>query len=160
MNAVRAYLLRIVLCAFFVSLAGALPMQKTVKRAVTLCGGCLMILVVLRPLLGTDFRAVTERWMLPSWESEEASDPEEVYAGLMRQLVAEQTEALLQTRAEALGASVSFRVELAKDESANSYVPWAVETRGALTPEQREALGDYMTEALDIPAERQRWSIP
>lgn len=159
MSAVRAYLLRIVICAFLVSLAGAVPMQKSVKRAVTLCGGCLIIIVVLRPLLGADFSAVTERWMLPRWSTEEPSDPEEVYSQLLRKLITEQTQSLLQERAEAMGIQVSFRVELAEDPVSGQPVPWTVETVGALTSEQRKALSAYMSGSLNVPAERQRWSI-
>ena len=160
MNGLRAYLLRIVFCAFFVSLAGAIPLQKPVKRAVMLCGGCIMILVVLRPLIGADFALLPDRWLSSEWGLEQSeTDAEEVYREIMQELIETQTVNLLTEKAAELGVSAEFRVELIQDEASGQFVPWAVETVGVFTSEQRQGLSAYITEALNIPGERQRWRI-
>ncbi len=161
MNAVRSYLLRVVICSFVISLVGAIPLQKSVKRALTLCGGCLMILVVLRPLLGVEFSVLPEQLLPREWGTkEEQSDPDAVYRQLMEELITEQTLGLLSARAQELGVQAAFRVELAEDPASGQLVPWSVETSGALTPAQRESLSAYMSGELNVPAERQRWRIP
>ena len=160
MNGLRAYLLRIVFCAFFVSLAGAIPLQKPVKRAVMLCGGCIMILVVLRPLIGADFALLPDHWLPDEWSAAQSeADAEEAYQEIMQELIETQTVNLLKERAAELGVSADFQVELIRDEVSGQFVPWAVETIGVFTSEQRQGLSAYMAEALNIPRERQRWRI-
>ena len=119
-----------------------------------------MALIVLGPLLHVNISSLPEYLSLPSIGQERTgADAEAVYQQIMRELIEDQTEALLRDQAEALGASVEFRVVSSKDEASEQFVPWSVEIIGALTPEQQAVLRSYLTNALNIPAERQRWSI-
>ena len=79
---------------------------------------------------------------------------------LLREMIRTQTEALLTERAAQLGADLSFRVELYRDEAAGLDLPWAVEIRGTADEAQRSALSACLRDELSIPPERQRWADP
>ena len=54
MTAIKSYLMRLIFCGFFVSLCTAILKGKRASKALTFCGGCLLILCALRPLLRVD----------------------------------------------------------------------------------------------------------
>lgn len=148
-------------CGFLTALARTLPLDRTGKRALTLVCGCLTLLAVLRPLLG--LRGIALRDLLPPPET---ADPAAVSAAqaeneaLLREMIRTQTEALLTERAKQLGADLSFRAELYRDEAAGLDLPWAVEIQGTADEAQRSALSAYLRDELSIPPERQRWLVP
>ena len=161
MSGVRVYLLRIVACGFLVSIAGLIPIPKGAQRALRLCCGCLMILTVLRPLIGLDLSSFSDQlFHLAPEESLTQEQAKEANDALLQRLIREQTEALLQKKTRELGAMAEFRVELRRDEAAGVWIPWAVEIRGTFDAKQRAALSDYLEQALNIAAERQRWLLP
>lgn len=161
MNGIRSYLLRIVACGFLTSLAELIPLPKAAKRAMKLCCGCVMILTVLRPLIGLDLSALGDPlFRLGGGDQLTVEQAEEENREILRRLIREQTEQLLQKKANELGTEADFEVSLQLNEAAGTWVPWSVEIRGAFDPEQRAALADYLEQALDIPKERQRWLLP
>ena len=161
MTAIKSWLLSVVACSFLGALAQSLPLKRTGKRALTLLCGCLLVLTVLRPLLR--LKDLSPADLLLPWET---ADPEAVARAeseneaLLQELIRSQTEDLLAQKAEAVGAALTFRVELRRDEAAGVWVPWAVEASGRADAAQQAALSDWLQDALSIPPERQRWVEP
>lgn len=161
MSGIRSWLLRIVACGFLISLAELIPLPKATKRAMKLCCGCLMILTVLRPLIGLDPSKLGDQlFRLGDGDYLTVQQAEEENREILRGLIRDQTEQLLRKKAGELGIEADFEVALRQDEASGAWLPWSVEIRGAFDPEQRGALADYLEQALDIPAERQRWLLP
>lgn len=157
MSGVREYLLRLVSCGFLVSLCQSLASDEHGKRAVKLAGGCLMILVVLRPLIGLDFSGLPRLLPdLPEWRSQAMEQAEEKNDELMRELIASQTEALIRERAEALGLDLELYVEVKKTAD-GVFIPWSAELKGPAGETERQELEQFLVRSLDIPPQRQRW---
>lgn len=159
MTALREYLIRVVVCAFLVSLSQAAASGERCKRALRLAGGCVMILAVLRPLVGLNPAVVGQILPeLPGWRSEAMKEAEEKNRQLLRDLIVSQTEAHIQDRAAALSAHVEIKVTV-KETEEGVYVPWSAELTGILTAEQKRQLAETLEQELAIPPERQIWRL-
>lgn len=154
MTAIKAYLLRLVLCGFLVSLAGALLRGKRAARAVTLCGGCLMILTTVRPLLRVDLSRLPDL-MTGMTKAERAEAAREKNDALLRRLVEEQTAAWVEEKGKSLGMQLTCTVT-ARAES-GAFVPDSLRLTGSWTEDKRAALTDVLSRELAIPPEKQRW---
>ena len=157
MRELRAYLLRVVACGLLVSLAGTLPLSKRIRQAVVLCGGCLMMLTALGPILRADLT------QLPQFLAElSGSDPEgleqaaEKNDALLKEMIESQAAEQITEQAQSLGADLQISVEAKKDPTSGLYLPWAVTLTGPVAPTQRSALEAYL-QSLDIPPQRQSW---
>ena len=157
MNAVRTYLLRVAACGFLVSLVGALPLSRRIRQAALLCGGCLMVLAAVGPLLRADLR------QLPQFLTEYAGeDPEALEEAerknelLLKELIESQTVEMITQEALRLGLTQEITVEAKKDPDSGLYLPWSVELRGAAEQEKKEMLAAYLN-SLNLPPERQSW---
>lgn len=157
MNELNAYILRLILCGAMVSLGGSLLKSPRTKRAAALCGGCLLLLTALGPLVRVDLTRIPDGLSdLLGRRAEDLAEAREKNDAILRALVEDQTEAWLAARGEALGADCDFSVT-AEAREAGLWVPVAVEIRGTWTPDQRQALARAMEEDLGIPPDRQRW---
>lgn len=155
MTAIKAYLLRLVLCGFLVTLTGALLRGRKGGRALALCGGCLLILTALRPLLRVDLSRLPDLVTGLS-RTEREAEAREKNEALLKALVEAQTAEWIEARAGELGLSLEAEVAAAEAE-AGTFVPSSVTLSGICTAEQREALSAILAEELEIPPERQRW---
>ncbi len=161
MSGLRAYLLSVVSCAFLVSLASLIPVQKPVKKAMQLCCGCLLVITAVRPLARLDLNAMTPLLDQTLFdEARVAREAETEHEKLLQGLIREQTCDYLEKRADAMGISAAFEVGLEPDPSSGTWLPWTVEIRGTISSEQRQALSEWIEKDLNIPAERQRWLLP
>ena len=156
MNEIKAYLLRLILCGFLVSLTGALLRGKRAGRVVALCGGCLLILTAVEPLLRVDLSRLPDL-VTGLTQSQRQSQAREKNDALLRRLVEEQTEAWIETQAETLGMTVAVQVE-ARRAGESLFVPDSVSISGTWTEAQRTALAVILLRELAIPEERQVWN--
>ena len=155
MTAIKAYLMRVILCGFLVSLCTALLRGKRAEKLVVLCGGCLMILTVIRPLMQVDLSALPNLWTGLT-QSERQAQAREKNEQILRGLVEAQTVQWLDEQAAELGMQVQFAVSAVGTEE-GLYVPDRVTVTGSWTPEQRRILSDRMEHKLSLPPERQEW---
>ena len=155
MTAIKAYLLRLVFCGFFVSLTGAVLRGKRCARALSLCGGCLLILVTVRPLLQVDLSRLPDLVTgLTRLEREEAA--REKNNVILQRLVEEQTAAWIEDKGKELSMEITAFVS-AKELESGSFVPNQVTIRGDWSQEGRLALSEILDRDLEIPPTRQRW---
>lgn len=155
MTAIKAYILRLILCGFLVSLSSALLRGKRTGKAVRLCGGCLLILVAVRPLLQVDLSRLPDLVTGLTRPQREAAAREKNQS-LLRGLVEEQTAAWIEERGKELDMEITAAVTV-REAEADTFVPDRVTLRGSWTQESREALAAILTRELEIPPERQRW---
>lgn len=160
MNSVKTYLLRLVLCGFLVSLAGLLNREGREKQLLRLCGGCLLLITAIRPLVSLDLSALQDRLgalglPAPITREEASRRNDEILA----ELVAEQTERRILEQAEELGMKLSVRVTTARDPETGLFLPDRAELLGAWTPEERAALSAWISQSLDLDPERQTWRM-
>ena len=155
MNGVKAYLLRLVLCGFLISLSTALLRGKRAGKIHALCGGCLMILTALRPLLRVDLSALPDL-MTGLTQSERQALAREKNEAILRRLVEEQTVQWLEQQAEELQISATFAVTAEETED-GLWIPTQVAVSGQWTQEQREALQERIERQLGLPPIRQQW---
>ena len=161
MNAIKAYILSIVVCGFLISLLSVIPVGMKTRYSLKLCGGCLMALVVLQPILGIKLNG------LPDWiinyepiDSDAMQQAEERNEVILKEFMQEQIEAALTEAAESKGILAEIIIHLSKDETSETYIPDAVVIRGTFTSSQRESFSAILEEEWGIPAERQRWLLP
>lgn len=160
MNAVREYLLRLLACAFTVAVASVLVDHPRMGRLIRLCGGCLLAVVALQPLMSVpleSWSAELGNTILPSTDWEETA--REQNARLMEQLVLEQTEALIDRELERLGIEGDYTLTLRYDEALGAPVPWSVNVSSSCGVSERYALSTFFSESLGIPEERQVWQL-
>ena len=153
MTAIKAYILRLVFCGFLVSLTGSVLRGKRSAKAVSLCGGCLLILVAVRPLLRVDLSRLPDLVTgLTRSEREEAA--REKNNEILRRLIEEQTAEWIEDRGRELAMEITATVT-AKEEGSGCFVPDQV--AGNWTQETRDALSEIIRRDLEIPPTRQRW---
>lgn len=153
MEAVRAWLTSVVLSAFLISLIRILLPEGPLRQAGAFTCSLALMAAIARPLVGLE----------PEWPSASLKDYEdtitqrieELYAEearTFREQVAERTEELIVQQGADLGVTVSAAVTLRDDDDAP--VPWAVTLSGP----RNASLEAWLSDALDIPPERQFWS--
>ena len=156
MTAIKAYLLRLILCALLVSLLSVLRKGKQAGRVLRLCGGCIMILTALQPLLRVDLGKLPDLLTGLS-ASERFEAARERNEEILRGLVEEQSADWVERRAKELGLRVQASVT-ARASEAGTWVPDAILLSGEASPAEREALLGLLAEELSLPPEKLRWS--
>ena len=155
MTAIKTYLLRLIFCGFLVTLCGALLRGRKTARVAALCGGCLMVLTALKPLVQVDLSRLPDL-VTGLTRAEREAVAREKNNALLRSLVEAQTAEWIVSRAREFGLSVQAEVT-AEEAEAETYVPTSVTLTGIWTQGQREAFSAILAAELDIPVERQRW---
>ena len=151
MEGLRQWLLGIVFTAFAAGLARQLAPEGREQAAVRLAGGLLMLLAVLGPLAGGDWRDLA----LPAGAfqaSEVAEDYEAQRTAALGAVIAEKTAAYIWDKADALGVSCTVEVTVAPGESGIPLPDTVI-----LTGPYSETLAALIQEEVGIPADKQIW---
>ena len=160
MSGIREYFLRLIFCGFLVSLVGSLTTEKRIKRIVSLCGGCLILITAVRPLLSVDLQSLPDR--LRDLGLSTAITQEEARArndGILAALVTEQTEERIRTELDRQKAGLAVTVRVERDPETGLFLPAEVTLRGSCSPEQKKAVSDYLERELDLPPDKQVWRM-
>ncbi len=157
MSAVRDYLFAIVATALAVSLISSFPQRKSIRQVVTLCGGLILLICLLRPVIYLKFGDLQD--FLSQYEVDESLISQVLEDGQNEtaRLITAQTEEYILDKAAQLGASVEAEVTLSALSDSYQY-PYSVTLRGRWTPAQKENLTQYISQTLGIPEERQIWN--
>ncbi len=155
MTFIKAYLLRLVFCAFLTALCGVLLRGKRAGKLLTLCGGCLLMLTALGPLLRVDLSKLPDPLTgLDALQRQEQA--REKNDALLQKLVEEQTAAWVEEQARGLGMELRCTAA-AKKTGESCFVPSSLKLRGRWTEAQRQALAAILLAQLQIPEEAQTW---
>lgn len=151
-QAVREWLLSIIMTSFLISLLRVLLPEGNLRKIGAFTGSLVLLSAILRPLVRLE--PEWPAWDMASYESEIAERMEELngrQADAFRAQVADASAEMIQQKAAELGASVSAAVTVRTENE--TPLPWSVTLDGAWNA----ALSEWMRVALDIPPERQEW---
>ncbi|MBQ9522001.1 MAG: stage III sporulation protein AF [Oscillospiraceae bacterium] len=153
--AVRQWLTSIVMLSFLISLIRILIPEGTLRKAGAFTGSLVLLSAILRPLVRLE--PDWPDWDLSAYESAITARMDELnaqQADTFGVQVAEKTAETITAQAARLGVTVSASVTVRVTDGVPC--PWSVTLYG--TPS--EALSAWVSEALDIPPERQFWTTP
>lgn len=153
--AVRQWLTSIVMLSFLISLTRILIPEGTLRKVGAFTGSLVLLSAILRPLVRLE--PDWPDWDLSAYESAISERMDELnaqQADAFGAQVAEKTADAITAQAARLGVTVSAVVTVRVTDGVPR--PWSVTLYG--TPS--EALSGWVSEALDIPPERQCWTVP
>lgn len=153
MEAVRSWLVSLVMVSMLLGLARLLTPKGSVQKIASFTGGLILLLALLRPLMEVEFSELVSD--LGVYHEEVAERREELALEGEKQLersIAERTSAYISDKAKTLGTEVSVRVKTIPS-SEGIPLPAEAEITGDYSPE----LAEYIERDLGIPAERQVW---
>ena len=150
---IRGWLITVVGAALLVSGAESLLPAGTLRRTVSLIGGLILMLTMLRPLLGVDLSGLeldTEPYAREI--EQQLKTLEEEQDEKLAKRIREQTEAYILEQASSLGLACKVEVTLREKDG----VPHPYEVNLECT--YSRALAEVIAQDLDIPEERQVWN--
>lgn len=155
MEGIRTYLLSVVAVCMLSVLCLQLVKQAQIKKVLRFVTGLLVLLIVVSPLVSLDeeqLRSITEKMDLSVGVDRDSLSQE--VSEQLAQHVQSTAEAYIEEQAAQQGAVIQARVTVTQEQYP---VPYSVVMIGTITPEQKEALTQYLSLSLGIPYERQEW---
>ena len=151
MEALRSWLVSVVCTAMTVSVAESIAPPGGLKKIVSLMGGFLILLVLVKPLedLKTDFLHMEYEEYQQSVEQRRL-ELEMEQQKEMRALIEQETAAYISDKAKDMGLECRVTVRCKVGEEGVPY-PDSVTVEGAAS----EELGRWIAQELNIPTERQ-----
>ena len=151
MEHVRQWLSSIVVVSLLLSVVQSLVPKGSLRRVASFLSGLVLLAVLLEPLPKLDLEGLELRGLQEETEKVrrqlEAEQETALKAG-----IAEQTEAYISDKADALGLTLRVRVGTRPSED-GVPLPWSAEVEGGYA----EELAMWMETELGIPRERQEW---
>lgn len=156
MDAVRSYLLRLTVAAFFSALVLTLVPNGLCKRAATLICGLVMLLLALSPLVRFDEQTLAAAISSMDLEQEQTRTGVEIRnRELVAKIISDRVQTYILDKATQMG--MQLEVEITMNTDASTPYPEEVTLRGEATSAQRQKLGTYLLESFAIAPERQVW---
>lgn len=155
MDLMRQWLLAVVCGAMLAAVLQALLPKAGAGRIGRLAGSLVVLLAVISPLLRLDAETLTlsvTKFRLA--QSGYAEDLSKMNRELLKELIAEQTEAYILDKAEELGIDCRVTV-LCEGGDEDTPCPSQVRVTGELSPEQERSLTRVIETQLGIPAQDQ-----
>lgn len=156
MELIRTWILTITASALVIAAAEGLMPAGAVKQVGKLTGGLILVLALLQPVAGADYG---DLWGMVNSLPAGAIGQEELTQSVldpMKGIIEEELAAYIVGKGAELGVDCTAQVTCRPGED-GVPVPQSVVVSGALTQDQKEALGDYIGQELGIPREYQRF---
>ena len=154
MEFLRQWLMGIVVSAILVSASRELVREGAAAQAVRFCGGLILLLCILQPLGKAE--PIDPAFALADLR-QEASALTEIYRreneNENARRIARETAAYIEEQALHQGIVLTAEVEITMRDGLP--IPYAV----TLSGEKDQALSQLITQKLDIPPQRQKWSM-
>lgn len=155
MVGIREYLISVIAACMIAVLCLQLVKQQTVKKVLRFVCGLLVLLVAASALVSLDMEYISG--LMETMELQVNADKNSLEQDVYQQLsehIQSTSENYIERKAYEFGATVQARVTLTQEEYP---VPYSVTIIGILTPQQKQALSEYLDQSLAIPYERQEW---
>lgn len=155
MDVMRQWLLAVVCGAMLAAVIQALLPKGGAGRIGRLAGSLVLLLAVISPLLRLDAQELTlsmTKYRLA--QSEYVEDLSKMNREVLKEIIAEQTEAYILDKAQELGITCRVTV-LCEGGDAETPCPSQVRVTGELSPEQEQSLMRVIETQLGIPAQDQ-----
>ena len=142
-----------VICSVIMSIA---PKAKATKSLLGMLCGLFLLLSLLKPIKNIDFTNITNLENILEIDSNAIVEQGiESSSHSLREVIKEECEAYVVEKATQMGATISVDIQIAEG---NTPVPTDATITGAISPYAKERLMDVLTEDLNIPKERLRWT--
>ena len=156
MEAIKNWLIAVTCTAMIIAVADSITPGGTIKRIGKLTGGVVLVIVLLTPVIGLDYSALSialaeSRMASGGYSAQEAGN---LSAQLMKTIIAEQTGAYILDKATNLGAHCEVEVFCSLTDDNIPY-PSSVVISGTLNKGQQEELSRAIEAELAIPREMQ-----
>lgn len=149
----KNWLLGVILTAFASAMARQMTPKGKEQAVVRWVSGLLMILALLRPLVHVSWEGIPLAvGSIQSQTDDVAEEYRQTQKDQLSGIIAEQTEAYICNKAQALGFFVEAQVTVAVGDNT---LP--LPDRAVLTGPYKEELATWIAEEVGIPAERQIW---
>ena len=157
---VQNWIRALVTASVIAALAKQLTPGGPVRKVTGFVCGVMLLSTLLSPVLQLDLGALAEASAdYRATVAKLTEDMESQEKQLLRVYIQQQTSAYILDEARRMGVA-QLQVEVLAKWRDESWVPYEVSVSGAVTPDQRKRLSDYLRSELGIPAERQRWNEP
>jgi stage III sporulation protein AF len=159
---IENWIMGVTAAAMIAAIAQALTPEGSVKKAMRLACGVLMILAVLRPVKEIsleDFSFYKTRY--EEGLSEYSEKMNDVNKSFTRSIIEEKTATYILEKADELQIACSVSVKLKTDQSGGYPYPYSVELTVSGYPEneKKEALSRLIESQCAIPKDRQKWVV-
>lgn len=155
-DAVREYLLRLTVAAFFSSILLSIAPKGLGKKAAALVCGLVMLLLALSPLVQVDEQKLSVAISRLELEQEQMRTGVELRnRELMAQIISARVQTYILDKATQMGMQLEVQVEM--DTEASTPYPCGVQLRGEATLSQRQKLAMYLENTFAIAPESQVW---
>lgn len=154
---IRDYLFRLICAGILSSAVLSVPLQKPIRRVLSLACGCVLVLLTLSPLLSVDLSTVIRS--LPSVFDGDISVQTEKNDKLLQELICTQTEELIVKTAAEHGIRAEAEITVRYDETIGSYLPYSATVTVYESGASTEELRQFLTDDLAIPEARQTWIL-
>ena len=155
----RQWLLEITAAAMLVALVEALIPTGTIRRVGKLTGGLVLMIVVLRPMIGLDYSALSESFS--RWRQDMGTyqvQPGTTNFRVMKTIIESKSAAYIQDKAEGLGILCQAEVKCSAEDHQSYPYPDSVTIKGDLSSGQISRLQELIEAELAIPIEKQLYS--
>ncbi len=157
MGSVREYLLAIVAVCMLCVISQQFIKKESMGKITAFVGGLLILLVVAQPLLSLDFEELSNYLYEAAQELEiDTGVIESASDSALAEYIKKTTEAYIEDKARAMGATVQAEVKLTQEEYP---VPKSVRLTGTMNMTQQAELSTYLSRDLGIPLEEQEWNL-
>lgn len=155
-TAVRSYLLRLSVGAFFSAVLLACVPKGAAHRAAALVCGLIMLLLALSPLAQADPDALSQAISRLELEKEEARTGIEIQnQELVASIISDRLQTYILDKASSLGLELTVEIEM--QTRASTPYPTAVILHGSANAAQKQQLQTYLAQSFAIEPENQRW---
>lgn len=139
--------------ALFAGVLEAVTPNGGGRRIVGMCGGLLLLLVLLRPFSGLLPEGAWDFEGLGAENDGIVKDGQEI----VKQIIAERTGAYIVNKSEQAGLAI--RVNVVCTDDVLTPTPWAVTIRSERPEHAKSALSRMLEDELGIPLERQSYEL-
>lgn len=153
MDAVKDYLISIVAASLVAGIAtGITKKSGSISSMVRLLAGLFLTVTVMQPIVNISFGNLQLYLDQTSADADHAAGIGRNTAETeVKQVIIERSCAYILEKANALGADISVEVVL------DDFIPSAVEICGAVSPNAKQQISNYITTNLGISTEDQQW---
>ena len=158
LDAIKNWIIAIAVSGILVSLIQALMPAGGVKKLSGVICGAVLMLAIMGGILNVKFD--TSEFMIADEKevmNEYSEKLEETNLRLNKSIIEDECRTYILDKAEKLGAHI-VAVVTAQYDSDGSCIPYSVSITGKCSDTIGTALGEYISENLNIPPERQFWS--
>lgn len=157
MDWIRNYLISVIAAAAVCGICISLTKKnKSCGNIIKTLGGILLAITMIAPLAKVRLGELTDYFSEMSVDGGSIAEEGSVAAyNEMATGIKQTVETYILDKADTLGAQINVDIML---DRGSVPTPWSVKINGSVSPYDKRVLGEYISDRLGIPEERQEWN--